>query len=85
MAQRFANDDLFDAELGEDSDGGRDGNFSDNESAPKSPALDHIDSKEKDNSEEEAANSDSGEENTSEKEKNHRRRESRKKVIELNL
>ncbi|RMX43989.1 hypothetical protein pdam_00017576 [Pocillopora damicornis] len=79
VLQRFANDDLFDAELGEDSDGGRDRNFSDDESAPKSPALNHIDSKEKDNSEEEAANSDSGEENSSEKEKNHRRRESRKK------
>ncbi|XP_022798593.1 claspin-like isoform X2 [Stylophora pistillata] len=79
VLQQFANDDLFDAELGEDSDGGRDGNFTDNESAPKSPAPERIDRKEEDSSGGEAANGDSGEDNTSEKKKKHRRRESRKK------
>lgn len=85
MVQQFANDDLFDAELGEDSDGGQNGDCSDEleESAPKSPAADWIDKEKEDSSGGEAVNSGSGEEATPEKKKTQRRREARKKVNEL--
>lgn len=83
MVQQFANDDLFDAELGEDSDGGQNGDCSDDESAPKSPAADWIDKEKEDSSGGEAVNSGSGEEATPEKKKKQRRREARKKVNEL--
>lgn len=81
MEQQFANDDLFDAELGEDSDGGdQNGRSSEDESASKSPAHDWMDKENEDNSDGEAANSGSDEDATPEKEKRQRRRESRKKV-----
>lgn len=78
-AQQFANDDLFDAELGEDSDGGQNGDCSD-ENASNSPARDWIDKENEDNSNEEAANSGSDEETVLEKKKKQKKRESRKKV-----
>ena len=77
MAQQFANDDLFDAELGEDSDGGQNGDYSENENSPKSPAPDKENQV---NSNEEAANSDSDEETMPKKKNEQRKRESRKKV-----
>lgn len=76
---------MFDVEFGEDSDGGWDRNFLDDESVLKFFVFNYIDSKEKDNLEEEVVNSDFGEENIFEKEKNYWRWEFRKKVIELNL
>lgn len=83
MAQQFANDDLFDAELGEDSDGGQNGDRSDDENASNSPARDWLDKENDDNSNEEAANSGSEGETVPEKKKKPRKRESRKKVISL--
>ena len=80
MVQQFDNDDLFDAELGEDSDGGQNGDCSEDEKASKSPAPDWLDKENHDNSNEEAANSGSDEETMSEKKTKQRRRESRKKV-----
>ena len=77
MAQQFANDDLFDAELGEDSDGGQNGDYSEDEKSPKSPAPDKENQV---NSNEEAANSDSDEETMPKKKNKQRKRESRKKV-----
>ena len=80
MAQQFANDDLFDAELGEDSDGGQHGDCSEDENASKSPAPDWIDNENQDNSNEEAANSGSDEDTMPKKKNKQRKRESRKKV-----
>lgn len=79
-AQQFANDDLFDAELGEDSDGGQNGDCSDDENASKSPAADWIDKENQNNSNEEAANSGSDDETMPNKKNKQRIRESRKKV-----
>ena len=77
MAQQFANDDLFDAELGDNSDGGQNGDYSDDENSSKSPAPDKENQL---NSNEEAANSDSDDETMPKQKKKQRKRESRKKV-----
>lgn len=80
IEQQFANDDLFDAELGEDSDGGQNGDHTDDENASNSPAHDWLDkeNEERLNSNEEAANSGSDEETLAEKKKKQRKRESKK-------
>lgn len=80
MAQQFANDDLFDAELGEDSDGGQNGDRSEDENASKSPAPDWTDKENQDDSTGEAANSGSDEDATPKKKRKQKKRESRKKV-----
>ena len=80
MAQQFANDDLFDAELGEDSDGGQNGDCSEDGNASKSSAPDWLDKENQENSNEEAANSDSDEDTMPKKKNKQRKRESRKKV-----
>ena len=80
MSQQFANDDLFDAELGADSDGGQNGNLSEEDSIPKSPARDWIDKQKDNNSDGEAANSSSDEETTLERRKKQKKREAKKKV-----
>ena len=85
MAQQFANDDLFDAELGEDSDGGQNGDRSEDENASKSPAPEWIDRENQDDSNGEAANSDSEEDAMPKKKKKQRKRESRKKVSLIKL
>ena len=82
MAQQFANDDLFDAELGEDSDGGQNGDYSDDENSSKSLAPDKENQL---NSNEEAANSDSDEETMPKKKNKQSKRESRKKVYKAEL
>ena len=81
MAQQFANDDLFDAELGEDSDdGGQNGDRWEDENASNSPAPDWIYKENLDDSNGEAANSGSDEDAMPKKKKKQRKRESRKKV-----
>ena len=80
MSQQFANDDLFDAELGADSDGGQNGNLSEEDSPPKSPAHDWIDKQKDNNSDGEAANSSSDEETTLERRKKQKKRDAKKKV-----
>ncbi|XP_078349203.1 uncharacterized protein LOC144634183 isoform X2 [Oculina patagonica] len=79
VLQQFANDDLFDAELGEDSDGGQNGDRSDDENASNSPSRDWLDKENEDNSNEEAANSGSDGETFPDKKKKQKKRESRKK------
>ena len=84
MPQKFANDDLFDAELGEESDGGQNGDLSDEEgeydSAPKSPQRDWIENQNHNNSDEEGANNSPDEETRHEEKKKPRKREAKKKV-----
>ena len=82
MVQQFANDDLFDAELGQDSDGGQNGDRSEDENTSKSPAPDWIDKENQglDDSNGEAANSGSDEDSMPKKKKKQRKRESRKTV-----
>lgn len=86
MPQKFANDDLFDAELGEESDGGQNGDrdlsdeVGEDDSAPKSPQRDWIENQNHNNSDEEAANSSPDEETRHEEKKKPRKREAKKKV-----
>lgn len=80
MLQPFENDDLFDAEIGEDSDDREDGNLTnDDYAAPKSPS--HGQS----HSGEEAATMSSDDESTCKNVKKREKREAKRKVKSLYL
>ena len=80
MLQPFENDDLFDAEIGEDSDDREDGNLSnDDYDAPKSPS--HGQS----HSGEETATMSSDDESTCKNVKKREKREAKRKVIIIYL
>ncbi|XP_068730947.1 claspin-like [Montipora capricornis] len=75
VLKQFADDDLFDAELGEESDSGRNGDLSDGET----PKRDWTDKEKDNNSDEEAANSSSDEETGHKRKKRQKKREAKKK------
>ena len=77
LLQPFENDDLFDAEIGEDSDDRENGNLSDDDDdndAPKSPSLGQS------HSGEEAATMSSDDESTRKNVKKRKKREAKRKV-----
>ena len=70
MPQSLTNDDLFDAELGEESDGGQNGDLSEEGNVSKSQEHDWLHEQHENNSGGEAANSGSNEETRNEKKEN---------------
>ena len=77
MLQPFENDDLFDAEIEEDSDYRENGNLSNDDDAPKSPSLGQS------HSGEEAATMSSDDESTRKNVKKRKKREAKRKVKSL--